>query len=67
MGGSGAYRPPKLAAVAMDVPGGAMQVDSDEELLAQAAGTTTTHSVELSGSHLPSCILLLGGSHGRAQ
>lgn len=54
MGGSGAYRPPKLAAVAMDAPAGGsgMHADSDEELLAQAAGTATTHSLELSGAFL---------------
>lgn len=59
IGGSGAYRPPKLAAVAMDVPSGAVQVDSDEELLAQAAGITTTHSMELSGTCLTSCVMCI--------
>lgn len=53
--GSGAYRPPKLASVSMHAPsggGGRMHADSDDDLLAQAAGTATTDNVELSGTSL---------------
>jgi hypothetical protein len=51
-GGSGAYRPPKLAAVSMHAPlsgRGGMHADVDEDLLAQAAGIATTDSLQLSG------------------
>lgn len=58
MGGAGAYRPPKLAAVAMGAPaggGGGMHADADEDLLAQAAGTATTNALELSGAAHLAC------------
>lgn len=68
MGGAGAYRPPKLAAVSMEGRSGGgdgIHADSDEDLLAQAAGTATTNSLELSGvSDLWICFLSAGGHDG---